>query len=291
MYEVTHMLAVQNLLGEGAVWSPEEQALYWIDIEGQCFFRLHTATQQYETFEVGEAIGVLARRASGGLIMATRHGFASWDFQTRRLTYLANPEAGLAHRRFNDGAIDCKGRFWAGTLVETEPRPAEGVLYRFDPDGSVHKMEEGLLVSNGIGWNPENTLMYLTDSERHTIFVYDFDAESGSLANRRPLIVTPHEPGVPDGLTIDDEGCLWSMRWGGGKITRYTPDGEVIREVAIPGPHPTSCAFGGPGRNELWVTTASVGLDEAGRKKYPQAGDLFRVTTDVTGPARRLFPG
>lgn len=291
MFQATHFLATQNFLGEGAVWSPEEQALYWVDIERQRFFRYSLASKRQETFEAGDMIGVLALRESGGVIMATAHGFASWDFQTNRLAYLNNPEAGQTGKRFNDGNIDSQGRFWASTMDIKEPRKTDGVLYRFDPDGSVHTMDTGFTIPNGLVWSPDNKLMYLTDSPAQTIYAYDFDAASGAIANRRPFITTPNEPGVPDGLTIDDEGFLWSVRWGGGKIIRYDPTGKIEREIHVPVPHPTSCAFGGPGRNELFITTCYEALNAEGRQRYPQAGDLFHIQVEVTGPARRRFPG
>lgn len=291
MYKAEHFLASQDKLGEGAVWNPEEQTLYWVDIEGHRFSRIHPTTRKYEIFEAGDAIGVLAMRATGGLIMATKHGLASWDFTVNRLTYLGDPEAGQERKRFNDGAIDSAGRFWAATMVEVGARTPDGVLYRFDPDGSVHSMETGLLVPNGIGWSPDNRLMYFTDSDVHTIFVYDFDAESGAISNRRPLIVTSHEPGVPDGLIVDDEGFIWSARWGAGKVVRYDPKGRPVSEILLPVLHPTSCAFGGPRRDELFITSAWTALDAQQRPNYPLAGDLFHVKTDVTGPARLKFLG
>jgi len=292
MDEVTHFLATQDTLGEGAVWSPQEQALYWVDIESQRFSRFFLPTQQCETFEAGDMIGVLALRTTGGLVMGTKHGFATWDFASRQLTYLTDPEAGLEQKRFNDGAIDCKGRFWAGTMSMQEPRhPGEGKLYRLEPDRSLAVMDTDFILPNGIVWNAENTLMYVTDSETKTIYVYDFDAESGSITNRRPFIFTPDEPGVPDGLTIDDEGFFWSARWGGWKIIRYDPDGKVEREIRLPVPHPTSSAFGGPERNELFITTAWTALSAAERQSIPLAGDLFHLYTNVTGTARTQFPG
>ncbi len=291
MQEAEHFLSAQNKLGEGAVWCPAEQALYWVDIHGHSFQRLHRATKACEVFEVGEAIGVLALRAAGGLIMATEHGFATWDFAGSQLTYLVHPEADQPHKRFNDGAVDCKGRFWAGTMSETATERAEGVLYRFDPDGSLYAMDTGLWLPNGLGWSPDTTLMYATDSLAKTIYVYDFDAASGEIANRRPFIVTPDEPGVPDGLTIDDDGFLWSARWNGWKITRYDPAGKVEREIRVPVSHPTSCAFGGPNRDELFITTAWTALSVQKRQNQPQAGDLFHIQTTITGPARPSFLG
>lgn len=292
MYEATHFLTAQNKVGEGAVWSPEEQALYWIDMETDCFYRLYPATMQRETFVVGDSIGVLALRATGGLIMATRRGFASWAFATNQLTRLANPEAARSDKRFNDGAIDCKGRFWAGSMREDEVvDPTEGTLYRFDPDGSAQTMDDGLILPNGIVWNAANTLMYLTDSLAKAIYVYDFEAENGAISNRRPFVATPEASGLPDGLTIDDEDFLWSASWGGGKITRYDPAGKIERVIHLPVPQVTSCAFGGPERNELFITSAWAGLSEADLRRYPLSGDLFHLYADVTGQPRPKFLG
>ena len=160
MSEVEHVLAVNNKLGEGPVWCSEEQALYWVDIESNCFYRMYPTSMKYEVFEVGLPIGVLALRVSGGLIMATKSGFAFWDTQ-QGLRLIADPEAHKPHTRFNDGAVDCQGRFWAGTmcgLPEMCEEP-EGCLYRFDPDGSIHTPDEhgipdGLAVdSEGFIWS------------------------------------------------------------------------------------------------------------------------------------------
>jgi sugar lactone lactonase YvrE len=291
MYEATHFLKTQNKLGEGAVWSPQEQAFYWVDIENSCFSRYQLATQGVEMFAVGDMVGALALREAGGLVLATRQGFATWDFQTRKTVYMNNSAVDLSLKRFNDGAVDSKGRFWAGTMPFKLTRQAQGVLYRLDGDGSVHVMETGLFLPNGIGWSPDNTQMYFTDSVARIIYVYDFDAESGTITNRRELISTPDEPGVPDGLTIDDEGFLWSLRWGGAKVTRYDPAGRVVLEIPLPVPHPTSCAFGGADRNELFITSAWTELKEAERLRFSQAGDLFHVQTDITGPARPKFLG
>jgi len=292
MGEVEHVLAVKNKLGEGPVWSSKEQVLYWVDIASQCFYRFHQKAGKYEVFDVGLPVGVLALRASGGLVMATKRGFAFWD-QQKGLRFIADPEADKPHTRFNDGAVDCRGRFWAGTmcgLLEICEDP-EGSLYRLDPDGSIHTMETGLKISNGIGWSPDNKLMYLTDSPRYMIYVYDFDAATGAIENRRPFIHTPDEMGVPDGLTVDSEGSIWSARWGGWKVTRYDSTGKVEREIHLPVECPTSCTFGGECLDELYITSAWTALSGEQKKKQPYAGDLFRIKTDIKGLERPLFAG
>lgn len=285
MDQAEHVLAVGNELGEGPIWSTEEQALYWVDITQHCFHRLYPATGEHEVFQVGLPVGALGLRASGGLVMATKNGFATWDWNA--LHFIAHPEEGKPNARFNDGAVDRQGRFWAGTLSE-DPTSS---LYRLDPDGSVHTMETGVTISNGIGWSPDNRTMYFTDSPEHVIYAYDFDPESGTIENRRPFAHTPDEQGVPDGLTVDREGFVWSARWGGWKITRYDPDGRVEREIRLPVQCPTSCTFGGPGLDELYVTSAQTALSEAEKEQQPLAGDLFRVKTDVSGMAEPKFLG
>lgn len=287
MSEVEHVLAVQNRLGEGPRWNGEEQALYWVDIENDAFHRFDPATGEHERCVVGLPVGALGFRAAGGLVLATRDGFAVWEPQTQALRFLADPEAGRPESRFNDGAVDCRGRFWAGTM---SAGPTSS-LYRLDPDGRVHQMEKGLTISNGIGWSPDNRTMYLTDTPRNVIYAYDFDPATGAIANRRPFVSSPDEPGGPDGLAVDGEGGVWSARWGGWKVTRYDPAGVVEREIRLPVECPTSCAFGGAGLDELYITSAWTGVDPAYRPAQPWAGDLFRVRVGIQGLPEHQYAG
>jgi sugar lactone lactonase YvrE len=287
MNEVEHILAIKNELGEGPLWNPEEQALYWVDIYGHCFHRLCRATGEHQVFEVGLPIGVLAFRASGGLVMATQNGFAFWDAETQALRFIADPEADRPDARFNDGAVDRQGRFWAGTMGQGPT----GSLYRLDPDGSVHRMESGITVANGIGWSLDDKVMYFTDSPLHIIYAYDFDPAAGEIENRRPFIYTPDEEGNPDGLTVDSEGFIWSARWGGWKVSRYDPAGKLEREVHVPTQYPTSCTFGGKQMDELYITSAWTLLNEQQRRNQPWAGDLFRLKTDTRGLEEPKFAG
>ncbi len=289
---VEHILAVQNIVGEGPVWNVQEQALYWVDIQGHTIHCLGPETGAHRVFDVGVAVGVLAFRQKGGLVLATKNGFALWDTHSQVLDIIANPEAGQAHKRFNDGAVDCKGRFWAATMSEEEEKQKpEGVLYRLDPDHSVHVMDTGFIIPNGMGWSPDNTRMYVTDSTRHVIYVYDFDAEQGTIDSRRTFVDTSDEQGVPDGLTVDSEGYIWSVRWGGAKVVRYDPDGNVERVINMPVLQPSSCVFGGKELNELYITSASKGLSDEQRREYSLSGDLFRLKTDILGLEKFAFGG
>jgi len=291
--QVEHVLAVRNVLGEGPVWDTQEQTLYWVDIEGQVYLRYLPQLDEVERVTVGARIGSFALRASGGLVMATDRGFALWDPAGRQLTTIADPEAGRPAMRFNDGKVDPRGRFWAGTMTEDEQQHAAGPgsLYRLDPDLSVHRMDTDYAIANGLGWSPDGQTMYVTDSPRHVIYAYDYNAATGQVTNRRPLISTDGESGVPDGLTVDAEGYIWSARWGGGKIVRYGPSGAKERELRLPVQYPTSCCFGGPTLSDLYVTSASQPIPPEKRASQPLAGDLFRVRTSATGLPMFRFQG
>jgi sugar lactone lactonase YvrE len=283
MSEVEHVLPVHDQLGEGPLWSVDEQALYWIDIVGNSFSHFLPTTGMYERVDVGVPIGVLALRVSRGLVMATKKGFAFWDNNTMRS--IVNPEADKPHLRFNDGAVDSRGRFWAGSLGG----PGEGTLYRLDPDGSVHVMLAGVSTPNGIGWSPDDTIMYFTDSAPRIIYAFDYDAASGTIVNQRNFIEVPQGIGTPDGLAIDSEGYIWSACWDGAKIVRYSPAGTIDLIVSVPVLRPTSCVFGGPNLDELYITSAVTGLSEEQIKQYPLSGDLFRLKTGVKGREKFKF--
>jgi sugar lactone lactonase YvrE len=291
MSQVDHVLTVQNQLGEGPIWSPDEQALYWVDILKHRVYRFYPATGKQETFEMALPVTVLAGRDSGGLVIATANGFAFWDPATQALDFIADPEADRSEVRFNDGAVDPQGRFWAGTMNEENPDAPDGCLYRLDADLSVHKMEEGITVSNGMGWSPDHQTLYFTDTFRYLILVYDYDPATGAISNRRPFVQVPQEEGLPDGLTVDSEGFVWSAHWGGWRVTRYDPTGKVERVIQMPVPNATSCAFGGDNLDELYITTAWAGMSEEERKNRPFAGDLFRVNVGVKGVKEPKFIG
>lgn len=286
-----HFLATQNRLGEGAVWNDEEQALYWVDIESNTFHRWDYQTNEQKTFDTGLMVGCIRFRAKGGLIMATQNGFAFWDFQANRLMPGPDPVKNPA-MRFNDGNVDSEGRFWAGSMYfDNEVDKREGSLYRLDPDGSVHIMATHQAIPNGLGWSPDLKTLYHADTPRKVIYAYDYDAATGHIENRRKFIYTPDDEGMPDGLTVDSEGFIWSCRWEGWKVTRYDPDGKVDREVHVNAAHVTSCAFGGPDLDELFITTAWVGLTDDQRRQQPQAGDIFRLKAGVKGQSTHKFAG
>ena len=191
MEKVERLLAVRNCLGEGPVWHVAQSALYWVDIVGQKYYRYYPSTGEMETVTVGLQIGVLRFTQSGRLVMATEDGFKFWNPLTHSLAPIANPEHGKPGARFNDGAIDPQGRFWAGTMSPGQTSS----LYRLDADLSLHTMDTGMGTSNGAGWSPDGRTMYFTNSATYTIYAYDFDPATGSIDHRRIFSHTPDEPG------------------------------------------------------------------------------------------------
>lgn len=290
MVDIERVLALNNDLGEGPIWSGKEQMLYWVDLTPGIIHRFSPSTGQHQSFSLGFSVGVLGLRAKGGLVMGAKPGFMFWDDQTGA-TPIANPIADQPAMRFNDGAVDQRGRFYAGTMHEKETRLQSGDLFRLDPDGSVHTMASGLRVPNGIGWSLDKKTMYFTDSPLHTIYAFDYDAATGNIENRRPFIVVPDADGVPDGMTVDSEGFIWSAQWGGWRITRYDPTGKIERVVRVPVERPSCCAFGGKNLDELYITSAATNITAEERARQPWIGDLLRCHPGVKGQPEPEFAG
>jgi len=289
--EVEPFVATQDEVGETPLWIPEEQALYWIDVEGKRVHRAAGAARSVQTFALDFPITALARRASGGWIAAAKTGLYFWDHRTGRSEFIVNPVADRPDLRFNDGAVDREGRFLIGTMNQKDLAAPDGSLYRLDPDRSIHKLDTGLAVANGIGFSLSGETVYVTDMFHGCLLAYDYDTSAGTVSRRRTFAAVPPEAGVPDGLIVDSEGFIWSAHWGGWRITRYDPRGRIERTLKLPVANPTCMAFGGKEMDELYVTSAWFMLGEADRRAQPQAGDLFRIRTDVRGLAEPAFAG
>jgi len=283
MSKLEHVQAAQNQVGETPIWVPNEQALYWIDIEGACVHRLIPETGEVKTWQVDFPITALARQADGKWITAAKTGLYFWDQKTNKSTFIVDPVADIPNVRFNDGAVDRQGRFLIGTINEKDFAAPDGALYRLDGDSNIHQLDTGLAVANGIGFSPDGKIIYVTDMFHSRILAYDYDTAHGLVSNRRDFVTVPTDQGWPDGLIVDEEGCVWSAHWAGWKITRYDPDGKIIQQIEMPVANPTCLAFAGKNLDELYITTAWFSLTEEDRKKQPLAGDLFRIKTNVKG--------
>lgn len=279
---------VHAVLGEGPVWVSREKALYWLDIKGRKIFRLDDRGQ-VDQWETPLRVGSLAPRATGGFIAGTEHGIAAIDLESGRFEIVHHPEAHLPDNRFNDGKVDRRGRFWAGTMDDNQ-QAATGTLYRIGPDLRCTPVDEHYKITNGPAFSPSGDLMYHNDSARQVTYVFDLDGD-GNATNRREFATYGEGDGYPDGLTVDSEGCLWIAFWGGWCVRRYSPDAECLRKIELPVEQPSSCAFGGGDFDQLYITSASIGLDEAALAVQPQAGGLFVASPGVRGVAEIPFAG
>ena len=287
MGEVQCIADVHAVLGEGPVWVTRESALYWLDIKGRKIFRLDEDGRPTE-WPTPRRIGSLAPRKSGGFIAGTEDGIAIVDPAADRFEIIARPEKQLPDNRFNDGKVDRRGRFWAGTMDDSE-RAATGTLYCITPAGWA-AVDGGYKVTNGPAFSPSGDVMYHSDSARQVTYAFDMDAD-GQVTNRRTFLQFGPGDGFPDGMTVDDEGCLWIAFWDGWCVRRFSPAGEWVETVKMPVQRPTSCAFGGPDLDRLYVTSASIDLDESALQMQPNAGGLFMMVPGARGLADVPYDG
>lgn len=273
-------------LGEGPLWCVDQQCLYWIDIAGHRLHCLYPDTQQHQSWDMPALIGAIALHHEGGLIAAVGDAIVKIDLPSGEVTELINVIQGDTALRLNDGRCDRQGRFWVGVAHATTGNPRGG-LYRYDPDGSIHVMETGITISNGLGWSPDDRFFYYTDSLRHCIYRYDYERQSGSISNRQIFARVPSQM-EPDGLTVDTDGFIWSAQWNGAKVIRFSPSGDVAQEIILPTPRITSCALGGADLKTLFITSCCRNVDETTSLDLP-AGSVFAASVSVAGIAEPAF--
>jgi sugar lactone lactonase YvrE len=271
-------------LGEGPVWDAARGELVWVDIDRGRVYR-RSGVGEITLMDVGQPVGSAVPRADGGLALALSDGFAVLATDGDRPRLVAAVERDRPDTRMNDGACDGRGRFWAGTMsLHGDTRTA--ALYRLDSDLTVTRVLPGISVSNGIGWSPDERTLYHVDTPRRRIDVYDFDPSRGDVAGRRTVIPVEREHGLPDGLAVDAEGGIWVALWGGSAVQRYSPDGALEARLDIPASNVTSCCFGGPGLDVLYVTSAARDAHD-----QPLAGAVFSFQPGVRGLPSTPFAG
>ena len=262
--------------GEGALWPPMERQVYWSDIPQGRIFRLNPFSRRHEQIYEGRIVGGYTIQSDGSLLLFMDRGsVAVW--RDGKLEYLVNEMEGEADNRFNDVAADPAGRVFCGTMP-TDTRSA--TLYRMDTDGSVTTVLEGVGLSNGIGFSPDQKQMYYTDSLARKIYIFDYDIDSGDITNQRVFVETPDDGSIPDGMTVDAEGYVWGARWDGSSLYRYNPDGEQVVQIQFPAKKVSSVIFGGVDLTDMYVTTAGGGNKA---EEGPGAGGLFRLNVGVQG--------
>lgn len=271
-------------LAESPCWDQESGRLLWVDIPAGRVHRLTLSTHEHEATEIGQPVGAVVTRAGGGLALAARDGFLALGREGGQPEQLAAVEADLPGNRLNDGKCDRAGRFFAGSKAEDDT-PGAGALYRFDPDHRVTRLLSGVTISNGIGWSPDERRLYYVDSPTGRIDQFDYQPATGTLTNRRDFARIPAERGIPDGLTVDAEGGVWVALWGGAAVRRYAVDGGLLGEFDLPTTWVTSCCFGGPDLDQLYVTTARGEADDG------LGGSVFVLDPGVAGLPAQPFRG
>ncbi len=276
-------------LGEGPLWDPVEQALYWVDSVARTLHRLDHHADIVESWGMPSMIGSLALRERAGAVVALQDGIYLLDLESGELTQVADPERGNLLTRFNDGKVDRQGRFLAGTMGSRVRDRGLGALYRLDLNLRVETLVTDVIVSNGPCFSPEGDRFYFTDGRRR-ILCWDYDPDSGALSNRRIHIDMQALGTSSDGATIDAEGCLWTALIGSGEVARFSPDGEILERIEIPCALPSSVMFGGPKLDSLFVT--SISDSGTRRADGPEDGALFVIDgLGVTGLPEPRFKG
>lgn len=262
--------------GEGPLWHADEQRLYWCDIPAGRIFRYQPPTGSHEMCYEGRPVGGFTIQDDGALLLFMDRGTVQ-IWRPGGLIPVIDEIPDERETRFNDVIADPEGRVFCGTMP-TRERP--GRLYRLDRDGSLTMVLDGIGCSNGMGFTPDRRQMYYTDSARREIYLFDYDRASGEIDNRRLFVQTPPGEGVPDGMTVDAGGYVWSARWDGGCLVRYAPDGTEERRITFPAKKVSCATFGGPDYTDIYVTTAG-GQNKA--EEGDGAGALFRVNLGIRG--------
>ena len=275
---------VTAALGEGPYWVPEDDCLLWVDIEGARLHRTYFPSKETVTDSPGP-ISAAFPAVGGGILIVGGAALTLLFPAERGGQWVARTIADTPARdgiRFNDAGVDPAGRVWVGSMHVTEAEPL-GELYRLDPGSTLNPVVKNVTVSNGLGWSPDGSRMYYADTPLGRVDVFDYDPATGEAFARRAFADLSAAEGVPDGLTVDADGCVWVAMWGGSALRRFTPDGEPDAVLPVPVSQPTSCAFGGPDLADLYITSARVGLTEDQLAAQPLAGRLLHVRPGPVG--------
>lgn len=266
--EVTALGESRHELGESIRWT--RNSIHWVDIPTGQLWRCSATGNHEVVLKIDKPLGTAEPATGGRWILACGDGIAVHD--GRSLQWLHRPERGKA-MRMNDGGTDPAGRFLAGSMSLTGEARV-GSLYRLELDGTLSTLVRGITTPNGPAFSTDGSIMYLADTRAGRIDAYDYDSETGHISNRRTFVQMDYSKGRPDGMTIDSEDHIWSAAWGAACVHRYAPTGTLVETIPVPAVQPTSCAFGGPELDELYVTSARSGL----AKPTDQDGAVYLVT-------------
>lgn len=246
-----------DLCGECPLWEPSSMSLYWADIAGRKVFHLDWPSGSHSIVLEDVEVSGLALHEGGGLVVVNSNGL--WRWKQGGYFHLIASEVDGQKCALNDCIADPEGRLFSGScFFNPHGDYPLGKLFRFDPDGSAHIVDEGIHLANGLGFSPDRSTIYFTDSAQRIIYAYDYRAVDGQIRNRRNFIKVPADQGIPDGLTVDAEGFVWSAQWFGGCIVRYDPDGVEVQRISVPATQTSSLTFGGSDLTDIFITSASM---------------------------------
>jgi len=280
--------AVADELGECPIWDEQSGLLWWVDSRAPAVKRLDPASGTVTVLPLAETVGSIAFRQRGGLLAATKSGIHFLDPATGTLAAAARPEAHLPENRFNDGRCDRAGRFWVGSMSDVRRDPV-GTLYRLDASLECTPLRNAIIIPNGLAWSPDGRSMYFADTNRNTIWSWEYDPATGSATGERVFADTG--AGRPDGSCVDADGCLWNAEYGGWRLVRYAPSGKVDRTIELPVANLTCCCFGGRDLDVLYVTSARQRMSAADLASQPLAGSVLALRAGVQGLPESRFAG
>ncbi|TKS65113.1 Regucalcin [Collichthys lucidus] len=258
-----------SLIGEGPVWEESEQTLLFVDIAGQKIHRWTSTTNQIQSVETADMVGFVVPRQSGGYVAGVGRSIVAVDWSTQMMSSLVEVDEDKPNNRLNDGKVDPVGRLLAGTMGK-EVRPAE------------------VDISNGLDWSLDQKTFFYIDSLSRTVDAFDYDSHTGQIGNRRVVYRMEEGEGLPDGMTLDVDNRLWVACYNGGRVINIDPaTGVRLQTVSLPVTKTTSCCFGGPDFSDLYVTSASLGLDQSEKRQQPLAGDTFRCSSEWAGSQKK----
>ena len=276
-------------LGEGVVWSARSRQAQWTDILGKAFWSFDPASGATRKIDLPDRLACFADLGGGEILAAFAGSLERYDLASGQRELISPIEADRPATRINDGKLDRQGRLVFGCMDESPDAQPVAQVWSYAKGQTPRVLFDGVRIANSLAFSPDGRRLYFADSPTRVIWRFDYDPDEGRAFNRQ-VFVQLDGPGVPDGSTVDADGCLWNAEWDGGRVARYTPDGRIDREVALPCSRPTCCAFGGDDYGTLFVTSARVGLDEAALRAQPHAGATFALDVGVRGLPATPFP-
>jgi sugar lactone lactonase YvrE len=291
--QILSVLETPMQLGECPVWHPEEAALYWIDIAGLAIHRFYPHSGIHHHWPVPSEPGCIVRSASGGILVAMRSGLAMLDTSSGALVSVAAAPYDTKKMRFNDGRCDAAGRLWVGTLYEPRDQPL-AALFCVER-GGIRDSGKRATVSNGVAFSIDGRILYHADTTAHRVMAYDYDVTTGIVGDGRlfkQFEANKSEQnygGRPDGAAVDSEGAYWCAMYEGGRILRFSPSGELLRQIRLPLRCPTMLAFGGPDLRTLYITSVRDKRSDAELGEYPLSGHILALRVDVPGRVDPMY--